>query len=186
MARIAEEAGAKPRVMNELSRRSPEETRKTLQVIVAAMAGGVVFFQLVALIVPVVKSQGEPILSFNAPVFAVVAVAASFVIPKVVLRSMRSTMAADSGTSAYGETASNTEESQLVGGLATATILGCAALEGAALLAVVAYMMERNPLMIAIVAVLVVLLLMRVPTRLGVERWLARQRRLIADLRAGQ
>jgi len=65
-------------------------------------------------------------------------------------------------------------------------LLGMALLEGAALMQVIFYFVEGLPLSLGVALGLLVMMLTRFPTRLGVESWVTEQRELIERVRQDQ
>jgi hypothetical protein len=65
-------------------------------------------------------------------------------------------------------------------------IVGMAMLEGAAFMQVIAYFVEGMPLSLGVALGLLVVMLTRFPTRLGVESWIAEQREMVEMLKQDQ
>ncbi len=68
----------------------------------------------------------------------------------------------------------------------TRCILGAAPLEGAAFFQLIAYYLEGLPLYLGLAGGLLVLLLLRFPTRHGVESWVTAQREMVEVLKQDQ
>jgi hypothetical protein len=67
--------------------------------------------------------------------------------------------------------------------LQTSLIIGLALLEGVALLGVMAYLIEAEPFVLGVVAVVIVVMLARFPTENRVRAWLDQQTERLASMR---
>lgn len=141
---------------------------RSSQVIVVALASGLGMFAIVLL------TQGGPI--FNAPIgrlswigIAMVAgmIPFSFLLPNVLSSVGKTGFPAHSTDSERYQKFYQRYQVQL--------IIGCAMLEGAGFLNLIAYQNERNPSSIGLAGVCVLLILARMPTRSKVQNWIARQ-----------
>jgi hypothetical protein len=153
---------------------------RTLQIIHGALVGGVVFFLA---IVVLVQRDGEflgkqpwsvtPMMTMTAIVFGVAAIVAHIVVPGLIVTSQRKAMA---------KTA-KTEQGDFDGMLAlysTQKIVGAALLEGAAFFNTIAYFLEGTAIPLLLVLLLAALILNRIPSRDGMNRWIEAQ---LAQLR---
>lgn len=146
-----------------------------LQIVVGAMIGGCLFFLAIALVLRVQGAFGaaakQPIVTYVAVGFAVLALAARVIVPAAVVRSGRGRLAArQAGSSDPAET---TRELWRL--LTTRTIVAAALLEGATFFSLVAYMLEGSPLALVIAVLLIVGLGMHMPTRSTAAGWIERQ-----------
>lgn len=165
---------------------------RPLQVIVAAMAVGIAAFLALGLAVaPSASRTSTPVITYVAGAFAPVAVAAGVATSMVISASGRKRIMAGqrliTAAQPLGKGAEEslpTEKEQLYTLFAEVTIIRCACLEGAALLASLAYFLDRRPLAMVIASALVVLLLLRIPTASRLQRWADEQRRIIHQTRA--
>ncbi|MDG3006052.1 hypothetical protein [Paludisphaera mucosa] len=168
---------------------------RTMQIIVAALAGGVVlFWAMVTLVLPNAGGPkppaaaagpdilGLPLLTAMAIVFGLVSVVASFLVPKVVVDGALGQIA--KGMATEDSTASRpgakqvypaSEVAKLLPVYSTQLIIASALNEGAAFFAGIAYMLEHHPATIGVAGVLVALLLSRFPTTDRVQGWLEAQ-----------
>ena len=113
----------------------------------------------------------------------------SFVIPLLVAKQQRRAIAsgkltADSPINATPGKGANGAASS-PGGLPVAfltqLIVGAAMNEGAAFFALVAYLIEKNPIALAVAIVLIAGVIARFPTAGRVERWLEQQREKLRE-----
>jgi hypothetical protein len=148
----------------------------TMQIIVGALALGIVNFLLV--IVFAIKPQaqqnpiGQSLMTYLAVAGAVLAVLASIFIPFLLAAPMRkSALDASAGSKATGS-----KDETNIGPLAqmyqTQLIVRCALIEGAAFFSLVAYMLEGQTTALATAGVLLLILLAHFPTRSRLEAWI--------------
>jgi hypothetical protein len=151
---------------------------RVLQIVVAAMAvGPLVFIGIVPFIPPGLggpRAGNLPVLSVAAIVAAATAVPLSLVLPRLVTDARRKQIAA---TPAEGDAA------RLMASYQVGTIVGAALNEGAAFLAVMAYMLERQPYALALALVLIAGVALRFPRRAAVEQWVEDQLGIVDELR---
>jgi hypothetical protein len=156
---------------------------RTMQIIVAALAGSVVIFLVIVLFVRPLDQPPKPLdqqvatLYFGIP-YLVAILFAHFVVPGIIVSSARRRVArgnlpsylAPPGAPPQGET------QLLCGVYQVSLILGAALLEGAAFFALVAYLLEGNPWSLAAAGLLVLGLLLKIPTRSRLQNWVEGQR----------
>ena len=146
----------------------------TLQVVVGAMTAGATVLLVVAIAVrsSFVASFGEqsavPLLSYVALGYAVLALLARAIVPNLVVGGAVRRIAT-------GQVDTEAEITRLKNVFATKTIVAAAMIEGAALLAVIAYLIEGTPLSLVIAPILIVILGAHFPRRANVDEWLRRQ-----------
>jgi len=162
-----------------------------LQVIIGTMAGGTLAFAAVAF---ALRGAGRgpppsgPMLSYLAIGLAAMSIVMWQLLPRAVATRGRRQIAAGAvAPPARGWLAglSGSEEGRLLLLYQTCTILGAAALEAAALVACVAYLVEDAPALLALgVGLAGLLLATEFPTRARAERWVTAQRLLLAEERS--
>jgi len=165
----------------------------TMRIILVALINGLVIFLVIAV---VQQSQAnvapiaEPLLTYVALGYAAVGLIVSTVVPNVVAAAQRRRVARALGASMPAEPDADEvlppDVGLWCGVYQTRLIIGAALLEGAAFFLLTAYFIEGNILGLAGAAVLIVLLLMKFPTRAGLQRWIDRQRALLDQERIGQ
>jgi hypothetical protein len=148
----------------------------TLQIIVGALALGIVNFMLVIVIAfrpPAPQNPiGQSLLTYMAVGGAVLAVMASIFIPFLLAGPMRkSSLDAPAGLRAIGS-----KDEANIGPLAqmyqTLLIIKCVLIEGAAFFSLVAYIIEGQTTALATAGVLLLVLLAHFPTRSRMEAWI--------------
>lgn len=165
----------------------PAQKLRALQIVIAAMLMGVVTFLLVAAVVRSTMPAGdqakdgpELIITWVAVVVAIGSVMAASLLPGMVVRAGRRRLALDisgrDGTDAPDGTA---VEAELVKLFSIKTIIGGAALEGAALFAIVAYLVEGNLYAVVAAVALALLLAYHLPTQARAADWLDLQCRAL-------
>lgn len=168
---------------------------RTMQIIVGALAGGVVMFFVAVLAITSgnpPKPPDTPMLSYMALAAAPAAILVAMFFPGFVLRSQRQAMLAGQPTLQAGSTGGRPlpeAEQKLmpfVGGYQTALIIRSAILEGAAFFCLVAYMIEGQTWSLVGAGVLLLFILTGVPTRSRIEDAVERERRAIEELRQMQ
>lgn len=164
---------------------------RTLQFIVGAMVICALVLLIVAMIVPVESASLAddealmPILTYCAAGFAPLALCGSFVLPAVLTSLGRNQITkSERALESTGPKLGLVQDAQLHGLYATITILRSAMVEGAALLAGVAYLLERQPVAAGVAVVLIFVLAFRMPTSARLEQWIQTQRRVLEQTRA--
>jgi hypothetical protein len=158
------------------------------QVIAGAIVTGALIFLGIA--VYVVQAHGVqnapevPLLSYVASAFVAVNMVLSFIIPDAVVRSRLVAIATRKGTGRQPALAGEPRDATaLLAVYQTRTIVAYALLEGAALFAGIAYLLEGEPLALIAATGAVLVMLLNFPTRGRVERWLELQQSRLDELR---
>lgn len=171
---------------------------RTLQIIVAALCSGLLMFLAIVLLMGLETTEPAPaanaaegesgfaLLTLVAAAFTLVAIAMSFIVPRVIvaqtLRRFAASEPAKSNSS--GEGPSGAEAQALLGLHQTQTIIGAAMLEGAGMFVIIAYMLEGQPAVLLLLVLLLLGILARFPTLPRVVEWLVTKSRTIDELRA--
>ena len=164
----------------------------TLQVIVGAMAVGVLMFVGVVFFLSSQNAQAaaasDPIITYVAIGMAVFVAIAWMIVPGTVVGRMRqSVIERDVANWGLVRNIPNVEELGDVAPLAaiyqTRTIIGAALFEGAAFLATVAYMIEHQRLALFVAGVLFLMILGQIPTVSRLEDWVERELAGIQQMR---
>jgi hypothetical protein len=144
----------------------------TLQIIVAALVAGCLFFLLIVLLVVPGKlgswdlGLGQP-MTLAALVVAFSILAARIIVPGVITKQMLQQLAR--------REPKEPDWKDLFGVYQTTLIIKAAMLEGATFLLLVMHMLERSPWTLALAVVFLLILLMHMPTPLRVDDWIERQ-----------
>jgi hypothetical protein len=159
-----------------------------MRIISAALISGVIVFLVVVLFV--IKSDpkpGSPLLTYMGLVFGALALVFAFIVPGLIGGSIKQALVDGKRVDLPGQFKASPEVG-IIGNLLflfqTRLIIGHAILEGAAFFNLVAYMLERQDVSLAIVGLLVGAMLVKFPTRGKVESWLADETRSIDELRS--
>lgn len=164
----------------------------TMQIIVGALAAGVILFFLVTLFVTAGEEAEPPemlLLTYMSLAVAPAAILVALLFPGVLIRSQRETMLADVATPPAGPADGSPAQDahsklmRLIGGYQTALIIRSAILEGAAFFALIAYMLEGQTWILLVVGVLMLFLLSGIPTRSRVVDFIDQEQRVIEELR---
>ncbi len=167
---------------------------RPLQIIVVAMALGVLAFLLVALLLPRdATDERLPIISYIAIGYGLLACLAVSPITKAVVSSARRKIAREAPATAGDANKGDAGEAEfaksdlgkLVGLLAVKTLVNGAVYEGAALFLCVAYILDHGPLTALLAVLLAAGVLSQTPTRDRAHRWLDDQRRQLEQERQG-
>jgi hypothetical protein len=171
---------------------------RTMQIMAAALIGGVVIFAAIVLYLVdqdgprgQVPAAGDlPILSVAALVMLGISVPLSLFVPNIILRSALQRIAAGAPTPPAARTCVETDptqhasdESRLLQARQTTTIVACALLEAAGMMAALAYLVEGQSFALTTTAVAVAFMLFQFPTQRRVRDWLERHLALVAELR---
>lgn len=153
----------------------------TLQIIVGALAGGVLMFLAIVIFIgsqnPARATPDIPLITYIAYSMAAVCAILSFVVPNfVVARARKSLVAGDVARWGLVKNLPNVEQLGEIAPLAaiyqTRTIIGAALCEGAAFMACVAYLIEHQRPMLFVAGLLLLLILRFVPTPSRLESWI--------------
>jgi hypothetical protein len=154
---------------------------RTMRIILLALVLGVVIFFVIAV---VMRGQGAqpapptPLLTYLGLGLAGVQIVLSALIPGLIVTGGRRQLARTPQSAAAPD-----DLRKLLGLYQTRLIVGSALLEGAAFFLLVAYLVEGDLAALGGVVVLVALLLVRFPTRPGLESWLAEQQERLSQER---
>lgn len=158
----------------------------TMQIIAGALVAGLVGFAGVAIVMQLNQAdvgQGAPnralpILTLVAAIMLLTEGTLGLLLPSVILRSILQKIAAGTWNPEGSERRPDwaNDDVKLLAARQTALIIGLALLEGAGMMACIAYLLEGNLLTLGMVAVIVGLMLWRFPTVGGVRYWLERER----------
>jgi hypothetical protein len=166
---------------------------RTLQIVVAALAGGVLSFLVVAIVINsgrAVQPPETPILTYMAIAAAPAAILVATLFPGVVFRSQRQAILdgrqsfPPSDSDSTAQLAAVAESIQTYfGGYQTALIIRSAILEGAAFFAVASYLLEGLWWSLVVAVVLLLFILAGLPTQSRAEDVVERERRAVEELR---
>jgi hypothetical protein len=177
------------------------------QIIVGALIAGVSIFLVIATVVnlglepgvgpaaPVGVGAGAepahsvPFLTYMALVFGAACLPMSLIVPRLVAKQQRLAMAG--GKSLAGQSPASTTAQRpdavptapigLPSAYLNQLIVGAAMHEGVAFFAGVAYLVEKNPIALAVALVLIAGLIARFPTASRVERWIEQQQEKLRE-----
>jgi hypothetical protein len=158
-----------------------------MQIVAGALIGGVVIFAAIVLyLVDQNGPQGQvpapgdlPILSIVALVMLGISVLLSLVLPNMILRGTMQRIAAGApmATQYAGD------ENRLLQARQKITIVACALLEPAGMMASIAYLLEGQSFALTTAAVVVAFMLFQFPTQGRVRAWLEHHLTLVLELR---
>jgi hypothetical protein len=181
------------------------------QIIVGALITGVSIFLVIATVVDLglepgvgppagvgagvgAQPAGQPAQSVPFLTYIALAVGAgclpiSFIVPSLVAKQQRLAMAggksspdqSPASTPAQRPEAVRTAPIGLPGAYLNQLIVGAAMNEGAAFFTVIAYLIEKNPIALAVALVLIAGLIARFPTAGRVERWIEQQQEKLRE-----
>jgi hypothetical protein len=167
-------------MLSDAQRNELQTVVSTMQVIVGALALGVMNFLLVVVLFDIGgnrQAADPPTLSFAAACVAVVAIVAAYLMPWYLAGPMRRTIVKNEVGS--GET---TTIRKLARMYQTLLIIRCAVLEGGAFFCCVSFMLEHHIVALIAAVVLLTVLLMQFPTRHRAEAWLEQELRVATQL----
>ena len=141
---------------------------KVLQIIILAMVMGVVMFAGIAMAMQR-EPSGDSLLSYTAAGMALFGIVARVVVPAAIVGKLRQQLAEETGLSAEAATA------RLATMYQTRTIVAAALVEGPALIALVAYLMEGKLMALGCAAVMLATLATLFPTANSARSWLEGQ-----------
>jgi hypothetical protein len=174
------------------------------QVIVAALVAGLLTFLAIVLVLIQQGFAGAPevatILTGVAVAMAVAAVLARLTVPPMIVARARRRIAqgtwqvpqAAQAQSAYSQASQEDaarfleqtgDAGRLFFVLVSKTIVAAAIVEGAAFFALIAYMLGRSPLALALAILMIAAVAAHFPTRSGVMSWIEGQLRLVEQER---
>jgi hypothetical protein len=166
---------------------------RVMQIIIAALVAGCVFFAVIAIVVSSFNSalDDSQLITFIALGIAVLAMIPRVVVPSImvpagrkkILRELREkTTEQGTGTRAKCfDEVENEAGRQMTYLLQRKTIISAALVEGPALFLLVAYMVEHSPISLAAAGILVVILALHFPTFDRTSNWIEGQLQLLKD-----
>ncbi|MHC5012044.1 MAG: hypothetical protein ACYTG6_14045 [Planctomycetota bacterium] len=156
---------------------------KTTMIIVLALIGGVVVFAAIAAYLAPHPPASPQLLHHLALGVAGVSVVLAWVVPVLVFGAVRRKIAAGSWSAEFGAPTVQTEAGKLALAGLTRAIIGCAFLEGAALINVVVHLLSGRAihLIVACAFVLAMFAWLRFPPT--VETWVEGQLQRVRDER---
>lgn len=158
-------------MLNEDERQSIARLLLPMQIIAAALAAGVLTFLVVAIVLGGQDRAEEPFLSYIALAFAVLSIGAWMVVPNLMARQIRQSLADREWDDSDAARLQDVEH--LVAAYQTRLIVGCAILEGAAFFNLVVYLLEAHPASLVAAVVLLLLITSQIPTLRRVEEWVS-------------
>lgn len=160
---------------------------RTSQIILTALAMGVVTFAVVVVLaVPGGRETHDTNVTVLAVVFAGADLVLCLLIPQFITATNRRKIAAGTWQAAQSQgPVAESDAGRLALTYQVKMIIGTALLEGGCFLALVAYMTERQALGLAVAAVLLGALLAHFPTQARVEAWIEDQLHRVEDERRG-
>jgi hypothetical protein len=163
---------------------------RTLQIIVLALAAGVLSFALVAFFLTgggLKPWNANAWLSLLMAVISLTMIPARLFVPALIVQAGRRSIASGAGEPVTRRSGvpslPDTEEGKLLSVYLTQTIFGSAILEGAAFLNLVAFLQEGQLYSLILGLLLLAGLLAGVPTLHSLESWLERQLRRMQESR---
>jgi hypothetical protein len=162
--------------MNEQQREHIGRVAVTLQIIVFSLVSGVLFFAGIVLFLRPgeIVDEGAQINTIMAGGAAVLGLLASVIVPRILRNKMRQAIVAGepSGPESPHSIAANLGDvGSLVAVYQTTLIVGAAILEGAAFYNLIAYQLERQSISMIGVAMLLIAMFTKFPTRTAIENW---------------
>lgn len=168
---------------------SVQNLARVMQIIVGAMAAGLVVFLAIVLVMERIDPPGGPDRAFilGLPMMTLLAVIFGFTCP--LMSFVIPGLIADGGLKQLANrapTAEPADDAAAIGQLfQTRLIIASALIEGAAFLALIAYMLEHHPVALGVAVALIAVLLSRIPTLDRVQGWMDEQTARLARLRRG-
>jgi hypothetical protein len=165
-----------------------------MQIIVAALTAGCIAFLVVATVVAGVPgdSPERPFLTYVMLAIAATMVLARLIVPRNVVAQARRKIRSGTWPAAqgnrpktFGDSAwQESDAGKLTVVLIMRTVIAAGILEGATFMLLIAYMVERSPLSLALAALLIVALAAHFPTVSSCSAWVDEQLRLLNEERA--
>jgi len=179
--------------MSNLNDILPPQRLRVMQIVAGAMLLGVLIFLGLVLYMVLVQNKGVgtappgdlPLLSLLAVVFFVIQAPLSFLVPQFLTRTALGQIASDVWKAPPRANATDfrTDASKLLAVRQTSMIVGLALLESVAFFACIAYLLEAQPWVLAIILACVLLMMVNFPTEGRVRSWLALQADQLDQLR---
>jgi hypothetical protein len=167
-------------VQDEIGARLP-----AMQIIMAALCMSVILFAIFLLVTGTAEEEPElGFLTLAAIGMTVMNAGISFIVPPLAISRHVQTIANGTWQPTNRQDATpNTDTGKLLAIYQTALIIGAGLLEGAAFLALAAYMIEGHLAGLAVAGVGLLLMLSRFPTRGRLETWVEDQLRRVKEQR---
>jgi hypothetical protein len=161
--------------------RFPKQRLLSMQIIAGSLVMGVVTF-LGVVVFLATQAAGPapnaiPFISYIALAMLVVNTPLALVVPRIVTQAGLKRIAA--------ETRGGSPTDSLVGLRQTALIISLALLEGCAFMACIGYLVEAEPIALAVVAAVVFMMCTMFPTENSLRAWIDMQRQRVAELQEG-
>ena len=151
-----------------------KQALRPMQIIVAALAGGVASFLVAVLFIRPPRGGGPPanslVLTYIGVGAAVVSLAVWAILPNLISRQSRNSVLAG-------------DARRLAANYQVRLIVGCALVEGIAFLNLVAYLIEHQLTSLVVAGILLVILLSQIPTLDRLERWIESELVAVDELR---
>lgn len=165
---------------------------RTLQIIVGALAAGVLMFLAVVLFLVSKNAQPAratlPTLTYTSVGMSAIIGIAWLVVPGIIVGRMRQSLI--NGNSSDWGLVKNMPNATELGDVVplaaiyqTRTIVRAALLEGTAFLACIAYMLEHQAIALALAGLLLLMILSQIPTVSSLESWLEDQLMTVQQMR---
>ncbi len=152
---------------------------RVMRIVVLALALGVATFLVIVIVVRqqsgAQPAPDPPLLTYMALGFAALMTVLQAVIPGLMVTSGRRQIARGKWPAAGHGPAPVDDAGKLCALYQVRLIVGAAMAEGAAFFSLIAYLTEGEVATLAAAAFMLVLVLLRFPTRFGLESWLAEQ-----------
>ncbi len=154
----------------------------TLRIILFALTGGLMMFAVVAIVIvntgdpPPNQVPPKPFLSYVVYLFLVGAVAASLVVPRLIVGTQIRQLANMDDAEREADMPRH-----LLGLFLTKTIIGAAIFEGVGFFAISAYFTEESVIVLPVLVIVLVGILLHLPTASGVENWIERIKQRINE-----
>ena len=165
-------------MLDEKSRQQIAPAVRTAQIILGALAAGVLTFAVLVLVVFKGEPQANNTLTTVAVAFGVVDLVLSFLVPSLVAANARRRIADGTWQASQNQgPLPDTDAGKLAMVYQTKMIIGAALLEGGCFLALYAYMSEGHWPGLTVAALLLICLLAHFPTSDRMETWIDEQLR---------
>jgi hypothetical protein len=162
---------------------------RNAQIVIGAQIVGVLIFLAIAYFIDVGPDAQIPFLNYVVFAVSAVALPLSFILPgvvatrqrKAIAKGIQSTAAGAGRLPIFGPETEKMQASSLPMGYMQQLIIGAALNEGAAFLAVVAYLIEKDPVLLGLAVVLILGQVARFPTVSRIEHWIEEQQQKLLE-----
>ncbi len=169
-----------------------------LKILVLAMTLGTAMFLGVVVVMQTAgggmaaRSEGMPLLSYIALGFAGTSLVVRMIAPNLIIANARRRIVAGTWTPPSNQIAgvdtarldATGDAGKLIPALVIQTVVGAAVIEGATVIAIVAYLLEGQVWTAAVAGALIVILAFQIPTEFKVRGWIENQLRQLEQERA--